>query len=122
MSKLLTSGISFSNAANAEVVPKLLMLGIFLSILVILALQSVFLASLLVSGVFFCNSDLSLSYLVFKTNPLVSISFKMTLFYIWYFKLLLINSLRLITLSIPIFHLLQSDEFSLYHFFDYSLF
>ena len=29
----------------------------------------------LVSGVFFSKSDLSVSYLVFKTNPVVSISF-----------------------------------------------
>ena len=39
----------------------------------ILVLQSVFLTKPQVSGILFSNSDLSVSYLVFKTNPLVSI-------------------------------------------------
>ena len=38
-------------------------------------MKSVFLTRPLVSGILFSNSDLSVSYLVFKTNPLVSILF-----------------------------------------------
>ena len=52
------------------------------SILVILAFKSVFLARLLVSGISlsvllisFSKSDLSTSYVVFKTNPVVSMLF-----------------------------------------------
>ena len=41
----------------------------------ILVLQSVFLTRPLVSEILFSNSDLSVSYLVFETNPLVSILF-----------------------------------------------
>ena len=41
----------------------------------ILLLLSAFLTRLLVSGVLFSNSDLSVSYLVFKANLLVSILF-----------------------------------------------
>ena len=58
------------------------MLGILPSVSVILVFKSVFLASSLVSGTFlsasltfFCKSDLSVSYLVFKTNPVVSMLF-----------------------------------------------
>ena len=39
----------------------------------ILVLESVFLTRPLVLGILFSNSDLYVSYLVFKTNPLVSI-------------------------------------------------
>ena len=55
-------------------------LGILLFISVILAFTFVFLARSLVSGhflsallIFFSKSDLSVSYAVFKTNPVVSI-------------------------------------------------
>ena len=41
----------------------------------ILLLLSAFLTRLLVSGILFSNSDLSVSYLVFKANLLVSILF-----------------------------------------------
>ena len=71
LTKLLTSGILFSTSVNAELVAKALTLGILPFISVILALQSVFLKSPLVSEIFFSYSDLSISYLVFKTNPIV---------------------------------------------------
>ena len=71
LTKLLTSGILFSTSVNDELVAKALTLGILPFISVILALQSVFLKSPLVSEIFFSYSDLSISYLVFKTNPIV---------------------------------------------------
>ena len=63
------------SAVNAELAAKPQVLAILPSISVILALQSVFLTSLLVSGIFFSNSDLSMSYLTVKINLLVSILF-----------------------------------------------
>ena len=58
---------------------KPVILGILFSISLISAFKSVFLARSLVSGIFisaslifFSKSDLSASYLVFKTNPVVS--------------------------------------------------
>ena len=58
------------------------MLGILPSISVILAFKSVFLAKSLVSGIFlsvllifFSKSDLSVSYVAFKANPVVSMLF-----------------------------------------------
>ena len=45
------------------------------SISVILVLYSIFLTRPLVSGIFFSNSVLSASHLVFKTKALVSILF-----------------------------------------------
>ena len=54
-------------------VAKLLTSGILSSISVILT--SVFLTRLLAFGILFYISDLSVSYLVFKTNLLVSILF-----------------------------------------------
>ena len=71
----LISGILFSTTVNAAFVAKPLIFGILPSISVILALQSVFLTRPLVSGILFSNSFLSVSYLVFKTNALVSILF-----------------------------------------------
>ena len=53
LTKLLTSGILFSTAVNAQLVAKPLTLGISPFISVILALQSVFLKSPLVSEIFF---------------------------------------------------------------------
>ena len=38
-----------------------------------MVVNAVFVAKLVKSGILFSNSDLSVSYLVFKTNPLVSI-------------------------------------------------
>ena len=73
--KLLILGILFSTAVNAEVVAKPLILGILLSISLMLVLYSDLLTRLLVSGILFSNSNLSLLYLVFKINPLVSILF-----------------------------------------------
>ena len=80
--KLLTSGILFSTAVDAELVAKPLILGILLSISIILAFYSTFLTSPLVprtflsaSLIFFSKFYLSVSYLVFKSNPLVSILF-----------------------------------------------
>ena len=55
LTKLLTLGILFSTAVNAEVVVKPSILGILLSISFILTLQSVFLTSPLVSGILFLN-------------------------------------------------------------------
>ena len=75
MTKLLTSGILFSTALTAEFVGQPVVLGILLSISVILASNSVFLARLFVSGIFFSKLDLSLSYVAFKINPVVSILF-----------------------------------------------
>ena len=80
--RLLTSGILFSTAVNAELVARPVILTIFPSISVVLAFKSVFSASSLVSAIFlsaslifFSKSDLSLSYAVFRTNPLVSMLF-----------------------------------------------
>ena len=79
--KLLTSGILFSTAVNAELVARQVILGILPSISVILAFMCFF-ASSLVSGIFlsaslifFSKSDLSVSYAVFKANPVVSTLF-----------------------------------------------
>ena len=54
--------ILFSTVVNAVFVAKLLISGILPSISFILGLQSVFLTRPLVSGIFFSNSDLSVSY------------------------------------------------------------
>ena len=77
--KPLTSGNLFSTAVNAELVANPVILGILFSVSVILAFKSVLLARSLVLGIFFSallnlfsRSDLSVSYLVFKTNPVVS--------------------------------------------------
>ena len=75
MTKLLILGILFSTAINSAFVAKLLMFGILPSMSVILALQSVFLTRRLVSGILISIFDLSVSFLVFKTNMLVSILF-----------------------------------------------
>ena len=75
LTKLLILGILFSAVVNTAFAAKGLILDILPSIPVILVLQSVFLTRPLVSGFFFSNSDLSVSYLVFKTNALVSILF-----------------------------------------------
>ena len=75
MTRLLILDILSLTPINAELVAKPLILAILFSISLILALQSVFLTSLLVSGTLFFNPALSVSYLVFKTNPLVSILF-----------------------------------------------
>ena len=75
MTKLLILGILFSTAINSAFVAKLLMFGILPSMSVILALQSVCLTRRLVSGILISIFDLSVSFLVFKTNMLVSILF-----------------------------------------------
>ena len=54
--KLLTSGILFSTAVNAELVAKPVILGILLSISVILVFKSVFLTKLLKSGILFSTA------------------------------------------------------------------
>ena len=76
---MLTSVISFLTAANAKLVAKPVIVGILPSISVISAFKSVFLARSLVSRFFFSaslilffKSYLSVSHLVFKTNPVVS--------------------------------------------------
>ena len=56
LTKLLTFGILFSTAVNAELVAKPLILGILFSISVILELQSVLLINALVSGTFLPTS------------------------------------------------------------------
>ena len=91
MTKLLTFGILFSTAVNAKLVAYPVILGILFCISVTLAFKSVFfLARSLVLGIFFSPSlnvfprpDLSVSYLVFKTNLVVSIlsTFVTNLFY-----------------------------------------
>ena len=78
LTKLLILGILFSAVVNTAFAAKGLILDILPSIPVILVLQSVFLTRPLVSGFFFSNSDLSVSYLVFKTNALVAILFALT--------------------------------------------
>ena len=82
MTRLLTLGILFSIVVNAELVAGPVLLRILPSISVILAFKSVFLPSPLVSGIFlsaslifFSKSDLSVPYVVFKTNPVVSMLF-----------------------------------------------
>ena len=60
MTKLLTFGILFSTAVNAELKVKPLILGVLPSISVILAFKSVFLARALELGIF-SMSDLSVS-------------------------------------------------------------
>ena len=72
LTKLPTSGILFSTAVNAGFVANPLILGILPSISVILALYYVFLTDPVVSEILFSNS---LSYLVYTTNPLLSILF-----------------------------------------------
>ena len=75
------TGILFSTAVNAKLVAKPVILGILSSTSVILAFKSVFLASSLVKNflsaslIFFSKSDLSVSYVVFKTNSVVSMLF-----------------------------------------------
>ena len=92
MTKPLISGILLSATVNAELVAKPLMLGILFYTSVILELKSTFTTKFLTAGILFsaasnssslatplpCFSifsifELSASYLVFKTNPLVSI-------------------------------------------------
>ena len=79
LAKLLTFGILFSTAVNAELVANPVILGISFSSSVILAFKCVFLARSIVLGIFFSaslnffsRSDLPVSYLVFKTNSVAS--------------------------------------------------
>ena len=65
----------FLIAVNAALVAKPLILVFFFSISVVLALLSNFLTNQQVSGILLSNSVLSVSYLVFQTNPLGSILF-----------------------------------------------
>ena len=101
MTKPLISGILFSTTVNAELVAKPLILDILFSTSVILELKPAFTTKLLTSGILFsaassssllatplpCFSissifELSALHLVFKTNPVVSIStFVTTLLY-----------------------------------------
>ena len=69
-------------AVDTAFVAKPLVLGILPSISVILVLKSVFLTRLLLSGVLFSSSVLSVSY-VFKTNALVSILFTLEVNLSW---------------------------------------
>ena len=73
LTKLLILGILFSIPVNAAFVAKPLILGILT--LYFSHFRIVFLTRPLVSGILFSNSALSVSYLVFKTNALVSIPF-----------------------------------------------
>ena len=68
LTKLLTFSILFSATVNAAFVAKLLTSGTLFSNSVSFS----FLAKSVTLGILFSNSDLSASYLVFKTNPLVS--------------------------------------------------
>ena len=80
----------------------LLFLGILLSISVTLAMKFVFLTKLLTSGiflstllVFFSRFDLSVSYVSFKTSPVVSIlsALETNLLYSTFFKTLFFTTL-----------------------------
>ena len=80
ITKLLRSGILFSTAINDELVAKTSNTSYFPSISVILVFKSAFLAKSLVSGIFlsasltfFSKPDLPVSYVAFKTNPVMSI-------------------------------------------------
>ena len=80
--KLLTPGILFSAAVNAELIARPVILGLLPSISVILAFKSVFQLDHLYQEFFlsaslidFSKFDLSVSYVVFKTNPVVSMLF-----------------------------------------------
>ena len=64
LTKLVTFGILFLTAVNAELVAKPVILDILFFISVILELYSVFLTKPLVSGIFFSKSDLSVSNVV----------------------------------------------------------
>ena len=66
------------------------MLGILLSILIILALQSVFVNNSTNIRYFFSKSDLPVSYLVFKINPLISVLFTFVTYDLSYAKFLTI--------------------------------
>ena len=65
LNKVLTLGVLFSTAVNVEVVAEPLILRIVPSISVILALESNFLTSPLLSEILFSSSDISAVYLVF---------------------------------------------------------
>ena len=69
--KLLTLGILFLAVVNPAFVAKLLISGILFSN----SLSFVFFKKSVTSGILFSNFDLSVSCLVFKTNPLVSMLF-----------------------------------------------
>ena len=71
LTKLITSGILVSTVVNAVFVAKLLISGI----LFYNSASFAFLTKSVRSGIFFSNPDLSVSYFVFKTNPLVSMLF-----------------------------------------------
>ena len=101
MSKLLILGILFSTDVNAVFVAKPLIPGISPSISVILVLESVFLIKSLVSEFFVYKSVLSLSYLVFKANALVSILITLATNWSYRFKLStsVLNQLNLILMQ-----------------------
>ena len=71
LTKLLTLGILLSTTLKAVSVAKLLTSGILFSN----SVSFVFLTKSVTSGTFFSNSVLSVWFLVFKTNALVSILF-----------------------------------------------
>ena len=75
LTKLLALGILFSTAVNAVFVANILTSGILSSISVILVLQTTFLTWSLVLRIFFSISDLFVSNLVFETILLVLILF-----------------------------------------------
>ena len=101
MSKLLILGILFSTEVNEVFVAKPLIPGISPSISMILVLQSVFLIKSLVSEFFVYKSVLSLSYLVFKANALVSILITLATNWSYRFKLStsVLNQLNLILMQ-----------------------
>ena len=77
--RLLTSGILFSTTVNAVFVAKPLISGILPSISVIFFF---FFLQDQLHQEFFSGSDLSLLYLVFKTNPLGAILFTFSTIFI----------------------------------------
>ena len=75
LTKLLTFGILFYTAVNAVFVAKLLTSEILFSN----SANFACLTKSATSGILFSNSDLFVLYLVFKTNPLVSILFTLVI-------------------------------------------
>ena len=71
LTRLVTSDILFATVVNAAFVAKLLMSGILFSNSVSFA----FLTKSVTSGILFSYCDLSVSYLVFKTNSVIKILF-----------------------------------------------
>ena len=73
MTRLLTFGISFSTAVNAEVVAKPLILGISVLTSFIFVLKIVLVVKLVISGISSSIFFISILYSVFLTTTLLSL-------------------------------------------------